>query len=206
MNEDKKLLSKYLPEKAVEVVYNLIVQNNVLLRISRSRMTKLGDYRPARKDLPHRISLNHDLNSYDFLITFIHELAHLYAFEKHGRNHQPHGIEWKDFYRKLMQPLLETDIFPSDIKQAVYNYLFEQNASNGSDTQLKLLLRNYNKEQNTTTKLLETLPEMSRFKLSDGRVFQKLELRRKRYKCVCLNSKRLYLFSPIALVEPVETL
>ena len=42
------------------------------------------------------------------------------------------------------------------------------------------------------------------FKLKDGRIFRKEEKLRKRYKCVEVSSRRVYLFSPVAEVEHIE--
>jgi predicted SprT family Zn-dependent metalloprotease len=42
----------------------------------------------------HEITVNSNLNKYKFLITLIHEISHLVAFEKFGRNIKPHGNEW----------------------------------------------------------------------------------------------------------------
>jgi SprT protein len=203
MESDKALLRKYLPETAVEAVYGAIVEKNVQLRISRSRSSKLGDYRPAMNGKPHRISLNHDLNPYEFLITFVHELAHLFAFEQYGRRHQPHGQEWKQYFQLLMQPYLKADIFPADVENELKLHLYDSNAANGSDLNLKRVLQNYDKKKTSVGTVVENLNEKSYFKTRDGRVFQKLELRRKRIKCICMNDNRLYLFSPLALVEPL---
>ncbi|PKP51318.1 MAG: sprT domain-containing protein [Bacteroidetes bacterium HGW-Bacteroidetes-1] len=201
MKEDRELLSKYFPEQAVEAVYTSLKEKNVQLRISRSRSTKLGDYRPGMNGKPHRISINHDLNIFEFLITYVHELAHLYTFEKFGRRHQPHGKEWKQFFVQLMIPFLNNGVFPAEIQQELQVHLLDAKAANGSDLDLKRILQKYNHKQNLTATSVESLSENSYFKLPDGRVFQRLELRRKRYKCLCMNNKRLYLFSPLAMVE-----
>jgi SprT protein len=203
MESDKALLRKYLPETAVEEVYRAIVEKNIQLRITRTRSSKLGDYRPALNRKPHRISLNHDLNPFEFLITFIHELAHLFAFESYGRRHQPHGQEWKQFFQQLMLPYLNAGIFPVDVENELKLHLYDSNAANGSDLNLKRVLQNYDKKKTSLGTLVENLNEKSYFKTRDGRIFQKLELRRKRIKCICMNDNRLYLFSPLALVEPL---
>ena len=51
---------------------------------------------------------------------------------------------------------------------------------------------------------VEKLPHQALFKLKDGRVFRKEEKLRKRYKCVEVSSRRVYLFSPVAEVEHIE--
>jgi hypothetical protein len=52
--------------------------------------------------------------------------------------------------------------------------------------------------------MIEELPQQTLFKTSDGRIFQKGEQLRKRFKCVELKTKKLYLFSPVYEVETVE--
>ena len=50
---------------------------------------------------------------------------------------------------------------------------------------------------------VEKLPVNAVFKIKDGRVFRKGEQLRKRFKCVEVSTKRVYLFSPVAEVELV---
>ncbi len=203
MADDKSILSKYFPEAAVESILFTLKDKNIILRISKARRTKLGDYRPALQGKPHRISLNHDLNRYEMLITFIHELAHLYAFEQFGRHHQPHGTAWKNLFGKLMLPFIESNLFPEDIRNELHEYLYKSKAANGSDLKLRRVLKAYNPLGDGSL-IVENLPAFSHFRIPDGRVFQKQEQRRKRFKCLCMNDKRYYLFSPLAVVEPID--
>ena len=64
MNET---LSKYIPEHAVKPVFDLIVANQVHLKIVNERQTRHGDYRkgPSGK---HEITVNASLNKYRFLL------------------------------------------------------------------------------------------------------------------------------------------
>ena len=75
------VLLKYLPEHAVHPCFELIKANHVHLKIVNERQTRHGDYR-RRPDGSHQITVNASLNKYRFLITLIHEIAHLLAFEK----------------------------------------------------------------------------------------------------------------------------
>ena len=87
MNET---LAKYIPEHAVKPVFELIVSNRVHLKIVNERQTRHGDYRKGLSG-KHEITVNSSLNKYKFLMTLIHEIAHLVAFEKFGRQIKPHG-------------------------------------------------------------------------------------------------------------------
>jgi SprT protein len=203
MDEDKLVLKKYLPAGAVDMVYNSIRSHKLQLRISRQRHTKLGDFRPGINGRPHRISLNHDLNPYNFLIVFVHELAHLHVFNQFGNRVMPHGKEWKITFRELMKPYFEQQIFPEDIGLALKKYLHNAKAANGSDLELSRVLSLYDSHAEKGTKL-ETLPEGALFRIPAGRVFKKMERMRKRYKCLCLDNNRLYLFNPLATVQPLD--
>jgi hypothetical protein len=45
---------------------------------------------------------------------------------------------------------------------------------------------------------------MAKFKLDNGRVFQKVRKQRKRYLCTELSSGKSYLFQPTAEVDQIE--
>ncbi len=203
MDEDKQVLKKYLPADAVDMVYNSISSHKLQLRISRQRHSKLGDFRPGINGRPHRISLNHDLNPYNFLIVFVHELAHLVVFNQFRYRVMPHGKEWKTTFRELMKPYFEKQIFPDDIGLALKNYLRNAKAANGSDLELSRVLSEYDPHVEKNPRI-ETLPEGTLFRVPGGRVFKKMERMRKRYKCLCLDNNRLYLFNPLATVQPLN--
>ena len=68
----------HLPPSTWKYVSNLLLEYPVVVRVVPHRATKLGDYRPPRLDeCCHRITVNDDLNIYAFLVTLLHELAHL---------------------------------------------------------------------------------------------------------------------------------
>jgi len=112
-------LSNYLPADAAPVIARWIDYFNCEFKISRNRSTKHGDYRHPFKDAGHRISVNYNLNPYAFLITTVHEFAHLLTWNEHKRKAKPHGQEWKNNFKKMMRPFFEQAIFPPDIRQAI---------------------------------------------------------------------------------------
>ena len=112
MKTYKEVLLDYIPEESVLPVLDFLNTSNVQLKITKSRSTKLGDYRPPIRSKFHKISVNHDLNKYNFLITLIHEFAHLNTWEEHKRKVKPHGKEWKQKFRELMDPYINESIFP----------------------------------------------------------------------------------------------
>jgi hypothetical protein len=199
---EKQILSEYLPEGAVDQVYAWIKAHRIHFKITRKRQTKLGDYRPPIRHPNHRISINHDLNPYAFLITFVHELAHLVVYEKYKSNVAPHGKEWKLEYRQLMFPLLENGIFPENLKTVLLASLMNVRASSTSDLKLSRILKQYDSE--TKGIRLEDLEKGSVFTTGNNQQFQKGDRVRTRYKCFNLQNKKTYLFHPLTPVTPVK--
>ena len=202
MEQYKSILQKYLPENSVEQVYLWLREYSIHLKISKRRSSKLGDYRSPHKGKGHQITVNHDLNPYAFLITLVHEVAHLLVWEKHKNRVRAHGREWKETYRQLMHPFLEEDVFPEDIRKALHHYLSKSYASSGSDLQLSRTLQKYDKDRGLT---LEEIGEGSVFRILNGKTFKKGPLNRKRYKCVRMDNNKTYLVSPLVRVELVES-
>src|ERR1043165_2520842 len=105
-------LQNYLPPDTYEPVLNYLHFYKVHLTVARERKSILGDYRHQTHDMNHRISVNGNLNKYAFLITLLHELAHLLTFEKFGNRVQSHGKEWKTIFGKLLAQFIEHNVFP----------------------------------------------------------------------------------------------
>jgi len=200
MKTYKEILSDYIPEKSVLPVLDFLNISNVQLKITKSRSTKLGDYRPPVRTKFHKISVNHDLNKYHFLITLIHEFAHLKIWEEHKRKVKPHGKEWKQKFRELMDPYINEFIFPKDILTVLHKFL-KNPTSSSVDTELTKKLREYDNGKEYFT--LEELPDNGLFRIYNGVIFKKLERIRKRYKCKRIDNNRIYLISPIMEVIPV---
>jgi hypothetical protein len=198
-----KVLAQYLPPDAAPLIGRWIDYFKCEFKISRNRGTKFGDYRPPFDGKGHRISVNYDLNAYAFLVTTVHEFAHLHTWNEHQHKVKPHGAEWKSNFKKMMQPFFEKNIFPPDVQYAITKYLNNPAASSCSDLNLYRSLRKYDPPKESVT-TVEKLPMKALFKLKDGRVFRKEEQLRKRFKCIEVKSRRVYLFSPVAEVELIE--
>lgn len=203
MYDFSKQLSRYMPEAATPIVSKWIVETRCQFRVAPSRRSKLGDYRTPYGDKPHRISVNHDLNAYSFLITTVHEFAHLLTFQQYRHKVAPHGKEWKQNFRLLMSPFFELNIFPTDIYNALKSYMENPMASSCTDLHLYRVLKAYD-QQDRKLVTVEDLAEDTIFRIENGRVFQKKQKLRKRYKCIELESQRIYLFQPIAEVMPIK--
>jgi len=197
-----KVLEKYLPPAAAPLISRWIDYFQCEFKISRNRNSKFGDYRPPHAGKGHRISVNFDLNPYAFLVTTVHEFAHLHTWNQHKFKAKPHGTEWKNNFKRMMQPFFEQHVFPTDIKHAITSYLDNPAASSCSDLNLYRTLHKYDAPKEAVI-TVEKLPGNAIFKLKDGRVFRKGEQLRKRFKCVEVNTRRVYLFSPVAEVEHI---
>ena len=189
-------LQHFLPPNTLEPVLAYLHQYHVHLTVAKERKSILGDYRHRTHAKNHRISVNGNLNKYAFLITLLHELAHLLAFENLGNRIAPHGREWKVVFGKLLAQFIEHNIFPEDIKRSLLDSLHDPAASSCSDENLLRVLKRYDENQ-THLVFVEQIPEGSLFKTHDGKVFRKGEKIRKRYKCEEIKTKKIYLFSPI---------
>jgi SprT protein len=196
-------LQDYLPPYTYEPVLHYLQVYKVHLTVARERKSILGDYRHRTGVHSHRISVNGNLNPYSFLITLLHELAHLLTFEKWGNKVASHGKEWKATFGQLLAQFIEHDIFPQDIKTVLLQSLHNPAASSCADEALLRTLRSYDKK-NGESLFVESLPEGSLFKTHDGRVFKKGEKMRKRFRCVEVATKRLYLFSGVYEVEVID--
>jgi hypothetical protein len=193
-------LAHFLPEGAFEGVAAYLYEHRVHLTITRERRTVLGDYRHALRDRNHRISVNGNLNKYAFLITLIHELAHLVTFEQYGHRVAAHGKEWKQVYRILLQQFLGKGLFPEDVEQALLRSLHNLPASSCADEPLMRVLRNHDHPDERGL-LVEEVPEGALFSIEGGRIFKKGKKLRKRYQCKEVATGKLYLFSGLYEVE-----
>ena len=199
---DLELLRKHLPAAAWPIVLHWLQANPVKVHVVKPRTSKLGDYRAPYGGQGHRISVNYDLNPYAFLVTTVHEFAHLHTFNTFGNRVSPHGNEWKSAYRQLLLPLIDSPELPEDIRKALMNSLVRTKASSCSDHGLSRVLLNYDKPKEGVI-ILEHLPKNSTFALN-GKHFVKGDLRRKRYICQEVKSKRSYLVNSLAQVIPLN--
>jgi hypothetical protein len=196
-------LADYLPANTFHPVAAYLQQYKVHLTITRERKTVLGDYRNAHKERNHRISVNGNLNKYSFLITLLHELAHLLTFEKYGHRVQAHGREWKTLFGQLLAQFIQNKVFAVDIEKELLATLHNPGASSCAEESLMRVLRRYD-ARSEGLMLVEEIPANHLFKMKDGRIFKKGEKLRKRYRCQEVATSKVYLFSPVFEVEPLQ--
>ena len=200
--KNSEVLKKYLPEQAVPLIAEWIVKFDFKLKIKKERSTRLGDYTSPRHGLNHLITINHNLTKFSFLITLVHDVAHLVTYNQFKNTVNPHGQEWKNNFKILIEPFLNTDIFPLEVFAALRKYMTNPAASSCSDVQLLRTLKLH--DENTDSIFLEHLPLNALFLYNGSRVFQKGEKIKKRYKCKAISTGHLYLFNPLVKVQLFE--
>lgn len=200
--EELELLKHYFPEASVAMVGEIFEQRRFRLHFKRPRASKLGDFRPPRtKNGLCAITINLDLNPYQMLVTYVHEVAHYDVYQQYGsRMVQPHGIEWQNRFASLLKPFMTESIFPRDVLDALQHHLQHIKASSTADQNLQRVMRRYDKHPDNIV-TVESLPNGTRFLLKNGLVFQKGEKQRTRYKCYCESNGRWYFVSALAEVK-----
>ncbi len=220
-NNTREILSRYFPVEAADHIGQLLTDYRIRLKVSRGRATRLGDFKPAVNGGLHRISVNGDLNIYAFLLVFIHELAHLQVYNqfrgKSASVHMPtsikptlpritpHGKEWKRQFGELIRLYIDKGYFHPLLHASLLHYSHRVRASGIASEPVARALRLFDDHgEKDPFILLEELPEQGVFSSRSGRQFRKGTLLRKRYRCLCLDNQKTYLFHPMSSVRPVQ--
>jgi len=197
-------LAAFLPDNSFDDVVAFIHHYKVHLTVTKKRKTVLGDYRHAFRGANHRITVNSNLNKYEFLVTLLHELAHLLTFEQYGNRVDAHGKEWKTHYGSLLRKFIDKKIFPADIESALQKSVINPAATANGETALILALRKYDSQKREGYYHVAELPPGSFFQTDDNKLFQKGEKRRSRYTCTEIKTGLKYSFSPVYEVRLVK--
>tara|TARA_B100000767_G_C19760313_1_gene534859 strand:+ start:1728 stop:2351 length:624 start_codon:yes stop_codon:yes gene_type:complete len=197
----KENLREFIPEGFVTYVSNLLGATNVLFRIVAPRKTKLGDFRiPSNYMSYPQITINNNLNPYAFLITTLHEIAHLHTYLRYNQRVKPHGKEWKFEFQQILRPLLLDAEFPDILKNCLKNTIQNTKAASCSDIALSRALRQFDRQKKGIA--LEEIQAGAHFILNK-KSFKKGKLRRTRYLCSELNSGKAYLIHALAEVNSI---
>ena len=203
MEKNKKINSffDHFPPKVAEYCFQLWHDYPFDFIVSKSRHSKLGDYRFSPQK-GHQITVNRNLNSYAFLVTYLHEVAHLLTYLTYKNIVLPHGEECKNSFRTIFEPILEEDLLPDELINVLKSYLVNPSATSTGHGPLVDVLKTYDASNSSIT--LHALPENQIFLLKNLELI-KGKLRRTRYFCREANTGKLYLVAKNAQVTPLET-
>lgn len=199
---DKQTLEKYLPGNAVTSIVDLLDKHGTILRISKPRASKLGDYRPAHGNIPHTISVNGNLNKYAFTLTLLHEIAHLHNFVENGRRVKPHGEEWNRKLRDLVRDFVKMKVFPQEMEKHIIDCYFTKKA--GSYLKCSKLVEVLDTFNSIKKIRVSDLPDNVTFTIKSGKKFIKLNKIRTRFVCKEVDSGRKYFVHGMAEVIDFE--
>lgn len=192
------LFEKFVPPNAVSYCVKLYQTLGFEFKIKKARQTKLGDYRYDPRTNKHTISINNDLNPYSFLVTYLHEVAHLLAFKQYGRRIQPHGSEWKACFKDVSTPMLTPEVFHETVLEALLRYFKSPKAASCSDPVLYEILKRFDSPSDKV--LLKNLAIGQSFQFN-SKTFIKQEMKRTRCVCIEIGTHRKYTISAVAEVE-----
>lgn len=194
-------IKRYVPEATVSYCSELWLLHKFRFIVKKKRSSKQGDYTFDRVLNQHTITVNGDLNSYSFLITYLHEVAHLITGVRCGFSVKPHGEEWKSSFREVLYPILREEVFPPDIIAPLYDYIGNPGATSCSDVDLLKALSQYDEHKLaflSEVKMTETF----RF---NKKIFRIDSIARTRALCTELSTKQKYYIPLAAQVEIMQT-
>ena len=86
-------VDNFVPTASLPLLSKYFTDWEVNLVVTRKRITKHGDFRALPKGM-HQITVNEMPNPYRFLITTVHEIAHLVTYKDFGPRSNPRkGVE-----------------------------------------------------------------------------------------------------------------
>ena len=194
-------LVPYIPLSAKKELEELLNRHSFKLKVVNGRKTKRGDFR-ATTPLAS-ITINNNLSKEQFLITLVHEIAHLHTHISYPRA-KPHGQEWKQCFQHLMLPFLNTDVFNDALLKLLAKHFINPKATTDSDSQLSVLLQKQNKNIINDNSFIFDLELGTLFEFQN-KVFKILNKRRTRYECLEIKTKKRYLIKGNASVKIVSS-
>lgn len=191
-------LKALLPKGTHRVVNQWLGHVDVEILITGPRRSKLGDFRVVPNGRRNRISINGDLEPFQFLITMAHEIAHAQVWQSTRRRQAPHGVRWQKAFGGLLLELSQLDALPQLFRVAIHNHAHAPTSSTGRDLALMQALRALEATDETW---LDEVSIGAVFKFR-GQRFKKLKTNRTRCKCLHLGNQLQYTIAKTAAVLP----
>lgn len=189
-------LQTYLPANSLVYIEKWIMNYPLTLKITKSRQTKLGDYRKIKPQNRHQITINGNLNPQAFFFVLTHEIAHMMIYANYQYHEvAPHGKEWKTVFGNLL--IDSVSIYEADLQTHIIKHAKSPKASVGADTNIARYLIN---DASSNQVYLEDLPLDTQFILN-RKIFIKGEKIKLRYICCDIKTNKKYLINATALVE-----
>ncbi|MDR1112363.1 MAG: hypothetical protein LBL18_01180 [Bacteroidales bacterium] len=185
-------IGRYFPPEALSFSFSLFDKENFRIKITPHRRSKKGDFRlSAFPHSPPLITINSTLSPYEFLVVYLHEVAHYMAYKWHPKRIAPHGKEWKAQYRQLFHELLSTVTLPSEVKIAFETHLQHVKSSSASDGALNNLFYKDSVIHPDEFMVKELQP--NDLFLCQKKVFRFERLVRTRVRCIMIRNNKPYL-------------
>ena len=206
--EHIKTLAKYFPAKSLQAACDMIPRYGIHLEITRTRKSRHGDFRYDPTSGKYHITVNGSLSPYAFLLTFIHEMAHLLVHKEKGHVGKPHSQDWKDTFRRLMMSLPLSEIYPDDILVPLLSYLKNPLSTADRHNSLSKALKSYDSYGNKI-EMMDDMSYIENLSTGDEFIFREKRYtlgtkRRRLYLCTLAGEGRQYLFSPLAQVKKIK--
>jgi len=187
--DSTELFTCYVPPAAVAYCRRLWEDWSFALRVTRPRRTRLGTHQ-FDPTTGHLVTVNADLGPEAFLITYLHEVAHVVTVRQSRRRPQPHGAAWKRAFRALLEPVLTEAVFSPAVLQPLRAYALNPTAATSSYPPLAGALQSLEAPPDDTTTVAQ-VPEGEAFVLH-RRTFVRGPLRRTRALCTEAGTGRKY--------------
>ena len=194
-------LESHLGEQRSKGVLRYLDELDCAFKLVPTRVSKLGDFRV--KGQQKSISINKQANSYRFMLTLMHEMAHLKTYNEFGFKVKPHGAEWKNNYRQMMQLFHIQALFQDTeaLQQLFMEELRQPKACAGVKIDREKILNSF--DEGNDLPLLEELAINSLF-VFRGKQYRKIQNRRTRVLCLRLDSQKQYTINKASKVRPLS--
>lgn len=189
-------LDKKLSHIQINHLKNWLKEDNVIIKVSKKRNSKLGDFRVNKNNF--QISVNYDLAPELFFLTLTHEIAHLKCYKAFKNKIKPHGKEWKNMFSYLIEDSINT--YSADFQTILKSFKKNPKANYYSFAPMVIYFDKINGKEIT---YLKDIAENDSFFLR-GKIFVKKRKRKIKYLCTEIATGRNYLIHALATVEKLN--